>query len=138
MIDAAAVSFQKAVKISHISVTQFEAWLDTQMPFFDIHVFPFSRIQTAEIKHFTSLHTVFSWVTKATTAITCKCFTWLNSTSTQHRNFVLPTVLSYCRQSINSFITQCTCWSVHLYCWIQVPAEIILWTLQPQQQETLV
>jgi hypothetical protein len=46
----------KPVKISHISVIQFKAWLDTQMPSFDIHLFLFSRTQTAEIKHATSLH----------------------------------------------------------------------------------
>jgi hypothetical protein len=58
MFDAAFVSFQKAVKISHIFETQFEASLDTQMPFLDIHLFLFNKTQTAEIKHATSLHTV--------------------------------------------------------------------------------
>jgi len=159
----------KPVKTSHISVIQFEAWLDTQIPFFDIHLLLFSRTQTAETKHATSLHTVCVWVTRTTTTIKCKCFTWLSSTSTQHRNvssdsalplhsstqlylytallsststqhrnFALPAVLSYCHQSINPFITHCTCWSVHLYCWSPVPFEIILWTLKPQQQQALV
>ena len=66
MFDAAVVFFQKAFKISHISVTQFETKLDVQMPFFDNHLFLFSRTQTADIKHATSLHTVCFWVIKGT------------------------------------------------------------------------